>query len=236
MGGKRKMATGVERFQKTTIEEGNMMHTGREKNKAKGRKRTRNAIETGIKSEGKQKEKATESGKVIVLKSGIEAQGGCHFENYNQNVYEGKTGVDILETVTPYAEFLYKFSRKKSARFEFQYMLAAPGISTNPETNEKYTNRDFGDWIFGQVEIGLAPHWIITASDMYNVSPYKKNLAVGEKAADLHYPTLGVVYTYRSNRFEMKYVKQVEGIVCAGGICRLEPAFSGMKMSVRSTF
>jgi hypothetical protein len=161
---------------------------------------------------------------------------GIQWQNYNQNIYEGKTGVDILETVTPYAEFLYKFSRKKSARFELQYMLTAPGISNNPETSEKYTNRDFGDWIFGQVEIGLAPHWIITASDMYNVSPYKKNLAVGEKAKDLHYPTFGVVYTHRSNRFEVKYVKQVEGIVCAGGICRLEPAFSGLKMSVRSTF
>ncbi|MFK7776263.1 MAG: DUF6029 family protein [Saprospiraceae bacterium] len=161
---------------------------------------------------------------------------GIQWQNYNQNIYEGKTGVDILETVTPYAEFLYKLSRKKSLRFELQYMFAAPGISTNPETNEKYTNRDFGDWIFGQVEIGLAPHWIITIADMYNVSPYKKNLQPGEKAEDLHYPTLGVVYTHRSNRFEVRYVKQVEGIVCAGGICRLEPAFSGLKMSVRSTF
>lgn len=154
---------------------------------------------------------------------------GIQWQNYNQNIYEGKTGVDILETITPYAEFLYKFDRKKSARFEFQYMLTAPGVSG-------YTNRDFGDWIFAQVELGLAPHWIITVSDMYNVDPYKSNLPEGEKAKDLHYPTVGVVYTHRSNRFELKYVKQVEGIVCAGGICRLEPAFSGVRASVRSTF
>lgn len=154
---------------------------------------------------------------------------GIQWQNYNQNIYEGKTGVDILETITPYAEFLYKISRKKSARFEFQYMLTAPGLSG-------YENRDFGDWIFAQLEIGLAPHWIITASDMYNVDPYKSNLPEGETAKDIHYPTVGVVYTYRSNRFEVKYVKQVEGIVCAGGICRLEPAFSGVRMSVRSTF
>ena len=48
------MATGVERFQKTAREEGNMIHTGRTKNKAKERNRTRNAIETGIKSAIKQ--------------------------------------------------------------------------------------------------------------------------------------------------------------------------------------
>jgi len=148
---------------------------------------------------------------------------GIQWQNYNQNVYEGKPGVDILETVTPYAEFLYKFSRKKSIRIETQYMLTAPGISD-------FKNRDLGDWVFAQVEVGVAPHWIFTISDMYNIDPSKKD------ADDIHYPTLGVVYTHHSNRFELKYVKQVEGIVCAGGICRLEPAFSGVKMSVRSTF
>lgn len=154
---------------------------------------------------------------------------GIQWQNYNQSVYEGKPGVDILETVTPYAEFLYKISRKKSIRFEAQYMLTAPGISG-------YKNKDLGDWIFGQVEVGIAPHWIFTISDMYNVSPYKKSIVEGEKLEPIHYPTFGVVYTHHSNRFELKYVKQVEGIVCAGGICRLEPAFSGVKLSVRSTF
>lgn len=151
---------------------------------------------------------------------------GIQWQNYNQNIYEGKPGVDILETVTPYVEYLYKLSRKKSIRFEGQYMLTAPGISG-------YKNRDLGDWIFGQIEVGIAPHWIFTISDMYNVDPYNKDEVDPEPA---HYPTLGIVYTHHSNRFELRYVKQVEGIVCAGGICRLEPAFSGVKMSVRSTF
>jgi len=155
--------------------------------------------------------------------------GGVQFQNYNQEVYEGKADVDILETLTPYLEFLYKIDRKKSVRIETQYMLTAPGISD-------YTNRDLGDWLFAQVEVGIAPHWIFTVSDMYNIDPYRKNLAPGDTAEKIHYPTVGVVYTQRSNRFELKYVKQVEGIVCAGGICRLEPAFSGVKMSVRSTF
>ena len=154
---------------------------------------------------------------------------GIQFQNYNQAIYEGKADVDILETLTPYVEYLYKFDRKKSIRIETQYMITAPGISD-------YTNRDLGDWLFAQVEVGVAPHWIFTISDMYNIDPYRKNLEPGETAEKIHYPTLGVVYTQKSNRFELKYVKQVEGIVCAGGICRLEPAFSGVKMSVRSTF
>jgi hypothetical protein len=61
---------------------------------------------------------------------------GIQWQNYNQNIYEGKPGVDILETFTPYAEYLYKFDRKKSIRIETQYMLTAPGFSG-------YKNRDF---------------------------------------------------------------------------------------------
>jgi hypothetical protein len=52
----------------------------------------------------------------------------------------------------------------------------------------------------------------------------------------LHYPTVGVVYSYKSNRFSLAYVKQVEGINCAGGICRYEPTFSGVRMQVNSAF
>ena len=68
------------------------------------------------------------------------------------------------------------------------------------------------------------------------LTDFCKDVQLVGEADDIHYPTIGAVYTHRSNRFEIRYVKQVEGIVCAGGICRLEPAFSGLKMSVRSTF
>ena len=48
------------------------------------------------------------------------------------------------------------------------------------------------------------------------------------------YPTLGVTYSKDVNRLQIKYVKQVEGIVCSGGICRLEPAFSGVRFTLSS--
>jgi len=72
---------------------------------------------------------------------------------------------------------------------------------------------------------------------MYNINPGKSSPkdsnGDGIKA---HYPRFDVFYTYKTNRFSLSYVKQVEGIVCTGGICRLEPAFSGVKLSVNSTF
>ena len=102
------------------------------------------------------------------------------------------------------------------------------------------TEQDYGGWLFGLAEFTMAPHWTFTISDMYNVSPNPKNddIATGSdgKKLKLHYPRFDVFYTYHSNRFSISYVKQVEGIVCTGGICRLEPAFSGVKLAVSSTF
>lgn len=139
--------------------------------------------------------------------------GGLQLQNYNQDVFENKPGVPIVETITPYAEFLYKFDRKKSLRTEFQFMA---------------TDQDFGDWIFALVEFSVAPHWAITISDMYNLDDFQ--------TTPYHYPRFDVFYTYKANRFSLSYIKQVEGIVCTGGICRLEPAFSGVRLTVNSTF
>jgi hypothetical protein len=72
---------------------------------------------------------------------------------------------------------------------------------------------------------------------MFNISPGKISPVKesGEKKKS-HFPRLDVYYTNKSNRFSLSYVKQVEGVVCTGGICRFEPAFSGIKMTVNSSF
>lgn len=140
--------------------------------------------------------------------------GGLQMQWYNQDRYEFKPDVPIVQTITPYAEFLYKFDRKKSIRIEAQYML---------------TDEDFGQWLFGLVEYSIAPKWILTISDMYNIVPKKTAEAV-------NYYTASVVHVIKSHRFELGYIKQVEGVVCSGGICRLEPAFNGVRFTLRSNF
>ena len=152
--------------------------------------------------------------------------GGLQLQEYNQDIYESKPCVPMLNTVTPYLDFLYKISRKKSIRFESQYMI---------------TDQDFGSWAYGLLEVGLAPHWLFELSGMYNVSPnvnkneIPNNPETGEKRKIL-YPTLGAVYINKGNRFSLRYVKQVQGVVCNGGICRLEPAFSGVRFNMTSNF
>lgn len=139
---------------------------------------------------------------------------GIQYLEYNQEKYEFKPGVPMVQALTPYVDFLYKFDKKKSLRAEVQYL---------------YTEQDLGHFAFALLEFSVAPHWIITASDMVNVKPKKADEIV-------HYPRLAVVYVNGPNRFNIAFVRQVAGVVCSGGICRPEPAFTGVKLGVTSTF
>lgn len=138
---------------------------------------------------------------------------GMQRQLYSQSVYEGKTGVPDVSTYTPYAEWFHRFTTRRSIRIESQFMS---------------TNEDFGSWLFFLAEYNIAPKWSFAISDMYNIEPTKTD--------NLHYPRIDVVYVKNVNRFSLSFIKQVEGVVCAGGICRLEPAFSGLRFTLNSTF
>ena len=158
-------------------------------------------------------------------------KGGLQLVQYNQEVFEAKTGVPLVETVTPYLDFLYKFTRKKAIRAELQFL----SIGDDAKAGAK---QDYGDWLFGLVEFSIAPHWSFGLSDMYNIGPGKLSpvdVDTGERLS-LHYPRVDVIYRYKAQRFSLSYIKQVEGIVCSGGICRLEPAFSGVNFTATSLF
>jgi hypothetical protein len=131
---------------------------------------------------------------------------GVQFQMYNQSIYEVKPNVPNVQTITPYIEYNYHINDEKTLRMEAQYM---------------HTKQDYGSWLFLLGEYSIAPKWVLTVSDMYNVLP--------KKTSALHYPTLAAAYTQGATRFSLAYVKQVEGVVCTGGICRLEPAFSGIR-------
>jgi len=146
--------------------------------------------------------------------------GGVQFLKYDQELYQGKPGVPLIKAVTPYVDYLYKLDQKKSLRTEIQYMN---------------TKQDFGSWLYGLEEFSISPHWIFEVSDMWNIKSNPEHTTSALKD-NLHFPTVGVVYSTGTTRYAFRYVKQVEGIVCSGGICRLEPAFSGFKLNVSSNF
>jgi Family of unknown function (DUF6029) len=146
--------------------------------------------------------------------------GGFQHVQYNQEIYEEKPGVPIVNTYVPFTDILYKINRKNSIRFETQYM---------------FTQQDFGSWIHSLAEYTIAPQWFFEASVMYNTVP-KRTLIGATEPEKIAYPSFGVTHIAGQNRLQLRYVKQVEGIVCSGGICRLEPAFSGIRFSLNSQF
>ena len=155
---------------------------------------------------------------------------GLQHQNYNQAIFEVKPGAPNVKTITPLAEVLYKVDRRKALRLELQYMLTG----RDPSSDLK---QDYGDWLFALLEYSVAPRWTLSISDMFNANPGLNAPvdAFGQKEK-VHFPRIDIAYTNRSNRYGLSYVKQVEGVVCTGGICRLEPAFSGFQLNITSSF
>lgn len=146
---------------------------------------------------------------------------GFQYQKYNQPVYEGE-GKEMLIAYTPFIDFLYRINRKTSFNTEIQYMI---------------TKQDYGNWVNLFLEFSKSPHWSLEASAMYNVVPADRApVDEGGKFKKIIYPSVGATYSKGSNRFSLRYIKQVEGVVCSGGVCRLEPAFSGVKFNVTSRF
>jgi len=141
---------------------------------------------------------------------------GYQLVYYNMEVYRVKPNEPSVIAHTPFIEYTYKITRKKSIRTELQY---------------QNTKQDFGSWVWALVEYNLAPRFSVAVSDMYNIAPNAKN-SPGEN----HYYNIFFAYNRNANRFTLAYVRQVEGVNCMGGVCRFEPAFSGVRFTVATSF
>jgi len=145
----------------------------------------------------------------------LEIQLGFQYVRYNKFVYQ-QDGAPNVDSYTPFAEWQYKIDKKKSIRMELQYQRVL---------------LDYGQWLYGLLEFNVAPHFSFAVSDMWN---FKPNPEVNPNAN--HYYSVFAGYTQGALAFTLAYVKQVEGIVCTGGVCRIEPAFSGVKFGITATF
>jgi hypothetical protein len=127
----------------------------------------------------------------------------------------------------------YKFNKKHSMRVELQYLAA-----------DNYQ----GDWVAGTIEYNFAPKWSFYVSDMWNCE--KMNDPINgdhdnmyyHKSTDewghelLHYYQVGASFTHKSLRAQLSYGRNREGIVCSGGVCRKQPAYTGFNLAVTLSF
>ena len=120
----------------------------------------------------------------------------------------------MVKAYTAFAEFFKQADDTHSWRFEAQY---------------QYSQHGYGSWIYGLAEYGIAPKWLFSASNMYN---YRKP----DGSAGENYYALSTSFQQNGQRLMLSYVRQVEGVVCSGGICRYEPAFNGFRINLWATF
>ncbi len=140
---------------------------------------------------------------------------GGQYIDYDQVFYEGK-GASMVHALTPFLEFNYNIDRRKSIRMELQ---------------QQFSEQDYGDWVYGLLEFSIAPYFTVSVSDMYNYDP---NPPTSTKKQ--HYYSFTTSFVYQRHRLSLSYTKQVEGVICTGGVCRYEPAFNGFKVRLTSSF
>jgi hypothetical protein len=147
---------------------------------------------------------------------------GLQSIQYNQQVLEGKASAPFVYALTPFGEMTYKLTPTRSFRFEWQYM---------------HTEQDLGSFVNGLLEYNVAPHWSFAAGDMVNIAPgYLNKPQSGQTFEFIHYYNFFGAYTYKTTRFTVGYLKQPQGVNCTGGVCRVEPAFSGGRISITTNF
>lgn len=107
-------------------------------------------------------------------------------------------------------DVMYKINKKFSLRMEAQYLLS---------------NDYEGDWVAGLIEFNMAPHWSVFFSDMYNLGTTKTNYYNG-----------GLSFTHNRTRVQVSYGRNRAGYVCSGGVCRYQPAYTGVNLMLTTSF
>ena len=129
-------------------------------------------------------------------------------QRYNQTLLEGHGG--MLRSHIFVADVKQKLAPKTTLRVEGQYLSSKDGDK---------------DWAFGLAELSLAPHWMFTVSDLYNVGN-----------THVHYYQGYVTYSGGAHRLQLGYGRTRAGFNCSGGVCRYIPATKGLTLSYNYNF
>lgn len=127
------------------------------------------------------------------------------------------------------ADVTYKFNKKHSLRVEAQYLL---------DDDNAYE----GDWVAALVEYNFAPMFSFYISDMWNCekvdegrNPNNYEHITGDYEL-LHYYQVGASFTHSRYRVQLSYGRNRAGYVCSGGVCRYQPAYTGINLSLTASF
>lgn len=132
---------------------------------------------------------------------------------YSRQVFNpetvGKAGAAYRSHIA-IADVLYKITPRQSARIEMSHL---------------WSRQDNGHWAAANLTYDVAPRWSFYAGDMYNYGDTK-----------IHYYNAGASYSRSRTRVALNYGRNRAGYQCAGGVCRLMPAYTGMNLALTSSF
>ena len=162
----------------------------------------------------------------------VERQWGKHLKTtlfYSHQQWDDAHGLGIeahnYSSDIIVADVTYKFNKKYSMRVEAQYLA-----SNNYE----------GDWVAGLIEFNIAPKFSFYVSDMWNCEAMEKNTFYDENGNEynelLHYYQVGASFTHSRFRAQLSYGRNRAGYVCSGGVCRYQPAYTGINLSLTASF
>lgn len=131
-----------------------------------------------------------------------------------------KTGAEShsFDVNAAVVEILWKIKPRHSLRAEIQALLT-----------DGQDGNFGGDWGLILLEYSIAPKWFFAVQDAYNFGNDIEDLQI-------HYISVNAGYTQGTNKFQLGYGRQQEGVFCVGGICRVVPASNGFTFGVTSNF
>ena len=104
----------------------------------------------------------------------------------------------------------WRASRTTALRLELQYL---------------YSQELTRDWMAALLELTFAPHWSFSVSDMYN-----------HGSTGVHYYNAAVSYSHKMLNISLSGGRTREGMVCSGGVCRWQPAYTGVCLRAQWSF
>jgi hypothetical protein len=131
-------------------------------------------------------------------------------QDYNKGAVSGVEEDGSIKSTIIVSDILYKITPKTSLRTELQHLS---------------TDDDQKNWCMVLAELNLAPKWSFYVSDMYNYGD-----------TDLHYYSIGGRFSNKQSSFAFSYARNRAGIVCAGGVCREMPAYTGFNFTLTTRF
>ena len=138
-------------------------------------------------------------------------------QRYNKTQIEGEGG--MIHSNIYVADGMFQLAPKTNLRAELQYLA---------------TKNDQGDWLYGLLELSLAPHWMLTVSDMWNCGDSDPEYY--DENTHYHYYQGLVTYNIKSHRIQLGYGRTRACYNCSGGVCRYVPATKGFTLSYNYNF